>query len=353
MFMPEKVLAIVLLWMAGMGGFFFILNRWILFTRDFGAKPLMMAVTFSALILGSVWYGWQAGFSPWVWGALVLLVVELLAEMRLHWLRWRMAGAPPVWQENVTEQLTQPFTTQTLAIRRYEIRLPQWHGPRLRIAHVTDFHLNGMLPDSHYRLVMERVRQAEPDLVFLTGDYVSEENSYAAQLPQFLGKVHGRLGSFAILGNHDYWADATPVRDGLRTAGFQTLENGFQTLEIGGQSVMICGCEDPWGDTKWHPPPHAENTLLLALSHTADNIYRLAKAGAQMVFSGHYHAGQWRLPWVGPLMVPSRFGRRFAHGHFEVRGAHLFVSAGIGITRIPFRIYCRPDIFIVDILPEN
>lgn len=349
----EKLLAIAVLWAAGVGLYFFLLNRWVLFTRDFGAKPLIMVVTFTALTFGSIWHGWQAGFSPLAWGALGLLAVELLGELRLHWLRRRMAGAPPVWQENVAEQLTQPFTTQTLAVRRYEIRLPQWRGPRLRIAHVTDFHLNGMLPDSHYRLVMERVRQAEPDLIFLTGDYVSEDNEYAAQLPKLIGDVHGRLGSFAILGNHDHWAGAQPVVESLHAAGFQTLENGSQTLDIGGQSVTICGCEDPWGATQWQPPVNAEKTFMLALSHTADNIYHLAKAGAQVVFSGHYHAGQWRLPWIGPLMLPSRFGRRFAHGHFVVRGTHLFVSAGVGITRIPFRIYCRPDVFIVDILPGN
>ena len=72
-----------------------------------------------------------------------------------------------------------------------------------------------------------------------------------------------------------------------------------------------------------------------------------------MVFAGHYHAGQWRLPWLGAVMLPSRLGRLFDHGHFVVRGTHLFVSAGVGLTRIPLRIYCRPDFFIVDIVPGD
>jgi uncharacterized protein len=67
------------------------------------------------------------------------------------------------------------------------------------------------------------------------------------------------------------------------------------------------------------------------------------------VFAGHYHAGQYRLPWLGALVVPSTYGRRFDHGHFVVSNTHLFVSAGIGATDPPRRIYCQPDLFIVDI----
>jgi hypothetical protein len=367
--LTEKIIATFVLWAAGAGLFFYLLNRWVLFTRDFRIKPSLLLVTFTALTAGSVWHGWRAGYAALFWVALVLLALELLGEVRLHWLRRKMAGAPPVWQENVAEQLAQPFTTTTLAVRHYAIRLPHWRGPRLRIAHVTDLHLNGMLPDAHYRLVMERVRQAVPDLILLTGDFVSDEVEYAAQLPGVLAAVRGKLGTFAILGNHDHWSDPAQVTAALKSAGVQTLEKGFQTLEIGGQAVTLWGCEDPWGPTRWSPPAKEgaaggrlkekrsaiaateAGGLVLALSHTADNIYRLAKAGAHVVFSGHYHAGQWRLPWIGPLMLPSRFGRRFAHGHFVVRGTHLFVSAGVGLTRLPFRIYCRPDIFIVDILP--
>ena len=87
---------------------------------------------------------------------------------------------------------------------------------------------------------------------------------------------------------------------------------------------------------------------MLVLSHTADNIYALNRAGADAVFSGHYHAGQIRVPGLGSLVVPSMFGRRFDHGHFNVDGTHLFVTAGIG-SAPALRIYCKPDVYIVDI----
>jgi predicted MPP superfamily phosphohydrolase len=69
-----------------------------------------------------------------------------------------------------------------------------------------------------------------------------------------------------------------------------------------------------------------------------------------VVFAGHYHAGQFRIPYIGSVVVPSTYGRRFDHGHFIVNGTHLFATSGIGVAVLPFRIYCQPDIFIVDVM---
>jgi len=88
------------------------------------------------------------------------------------------------------------------------------------------------------------------------------------------------------------------------------------------------------------------------LSHTADNIYQLSSAGALAVFSGHYHAGQAKLPWYGPVVIPSKYGRLFDHGHFKIDDTHLFVTAGVGAAFPPFRIYCEPEIIIVDLVAE-
>lgn len=369
MSLMEKILAAFVFWGAGTGLFFYCLNRWVLMLRDYRAKTPLVLLTLALIDVGGLWWGWRVGFATSFWPVLALFVVLVTSELRRLWLRHRQAGAPPVWQENVAEPLLQPFTTTTLAIRHYEIRLPHWHGPRLRIAHVTDLHVNGMLPDAHYRLVMERVRQAVPDLLLFTGDFLSDDGDYAKHLPSLLGDVRGRLGSYAILGNHDYWSDPQQLIATLQASGIQTLGNGVHTLEVGGEHIALWGCEDPWGPSHWTPPAKAEAVagpledrrregvasaeLVLVLSHTADNIYRLVRAGADVVFAGHYHAGQWRLPWLGAVLLPSCFGRLYDHGHFVVRGTHLFVSAGVGLTRIPLRIYCRPDFFIVDILPGD
>jgi predicted MPP superfamily phosphohydrolase len=91
----------------------------------------------------------------------------------------------------------------------------------------------------------------------------------------------------------------------------------------------------------------------VVLTHTADNIYRLRHGGAALVFAGHYHAGQIRLPWLGSLVVPSAFGRLFDHGHFLLGRTHLFVTAGIGAGSPAFRICCPPDVLVVDLVRDS
>jgi hypothetical protein len=68
-----------------------------------------------------------------------------------------------------------------------------------------------------------------------------------------------------------------------------------------------------------------------------------------VVFAGHLHAGQIRLPYFGPVIVPSNYGRQFAQGHFLVRKTHLFVSAGVGAAAPPLRVWCQPEIIVVNI----
>jgi predicted MPP superfamily phosphohydrolase len=153
---------------------------------------------------------------------------------------------------------------------------------------------------------------------------------------------------YAILGNHDYWADGVEVSDVVQSFGIQMLGNGWRDIVMNGGRLIIQGCEIPWNKQECEPPVLREGDMLLTLSHTADNIYWLNKAGATAVFSGHYHGGQFQLPVLGPIIVPSYYGRRFFHGRYNVNGTHLFVSAGVGADEPPVRIYCPPDIFIID-----
>lgn len=115
----------------------------------------------------------------------------------------------------------------------------------------------------------------------------------------------------------------------------------------------LCGDEGHWGQANTDIATLSQDTFTIALTHTPDNIYRLSDAGAQVVFAGHYHAGQFRLPYLGPVIVPSVYGRRFDHGHFVVHGTHLFITSGIGATVLPVRLFCQPDIFLVDIMGDR
>jgi predicted MPP superfamily phosphohydrolase len=185
--------------------------------------------------------------------------------------------------------------------------------------------------------------------VFVTGDYVTRVTS--AGLLRHILRPFGRLGTFGVLGNHDYWAGAEQVASIVASCGVTLLRESSERVDVDGRRVTVSGFDYPWGRTCQPPCARVDDTgLSFVLSHTADNIYRLSRAGATVVFSGHYHNGQGRIPGIGTVVVPSVYGRRFDHGHFVVNGTHLFVTAGVGAGDPPLRLYCRPDIFVVDVL---
>ena len=234
------------------------------------------------------------------------------------------------------------------------MNVPSWRGPALRIAHVSDLHLNSHLPLAYYERVMRRVADAQPDLIFFTGDFVTDPQ-YVNLLPGVLALARGRLGTFGVLGNHDYWADPAAVADTVGATGVTLLRDAAVRVPVGeGRHILIAGCESPWSSPT--PPPIARpapGELALLLTHTPDNIYRLSRLGYAAIFAGHYHGGQIRVPRLGSLVVPSKYGRRFDHGHFVVNSTHLFVTAGVGSAEPPLRLWCQPDVFIVDVVGQH
>jgi predicted MPP superfamily phosphohydrolase len=330
---------------AGFGLFLVLVNRILMQRRDSRIKIL------AASVAGLLLVGMPAGFGYLRPGFLlpaIVLALLLLGELHRLQVRRTCAGSPPIDTVPHRVRLATPFTTTDIDVHRYRVEHPKWGGPPLRIVHLTDLHVHHNLPDGYYREVMEAARTEKADLAFFTGDFISESSA----IPRLAGLVEpiGTTGSIAVLGNHDYWEDADAVGRALADAGLRVLTDESCRFTVGAEALTVSGWDYPCGGRRPPVMEQGASRLNLVLAHTPDTVYRLADSGADFVFSGHCHAGQIRLPLAGPIVVPSVYGRRFDHGHFVVNGAHLFVAAGIGAARPPFRIYCRPDIFVVDIV---
>ncbi len=345
MFMRLLIAAVFMT--AGLCLFLLLLNRRLILLQDSAYKTSLIAFTFVAFLVSSGVAGYVAGFSIWLLLPAIILVGISVGEVRRAMIRWRSRGSLPVYRENANVPLTRPFTTTKLQVAHYQVDCAHLTGKGFTVVHVSDLHVTGNLPRDYYVDVMKRVNEAQPDLVFITGDFVTGLG-LVSLVPDILEVVTSHLGVFAILGNHDYWAGADSVAEAVRSAGVVLLHNGCQRVHVSDcDDVLICGCEDPWGKGQWQSPSIADDEVVLALTHTADNIYRLSRAGVTAAFAGHYHAGQVKIPLLGSVVVPSKYGRRFDHGHFVVDGTHLFVTSGIGAAMPAFRVYCQPDIFVV------
>jgi predicted MPP superfamily phosphohydrolase len=343
-----QLCSILLFGAAGLCIFLMLLNRFLLLRPDGALKTAFVFVTLFAIMSGSVVSGYLLYEPPWVFAPASILGLIVVGEVRRSFVRRTCAGSKPLESIPHRIDLLKPITTTDVIIHRYEVGHTNWNGPRLRIVHITDLHVSHRLPVEYYERALWLADQTQPDLAVFTGDFITKLSALP-QLRAVLRPISG-AATFAVLGNHDYWADPEAVRSVITEAGFRLLTGESVSCTIHGREILVTGYDYPWETNGTGIPSSRQDVLHLVLTHTPDNIYRLSKSSADIVFSGHYHAGQIRLPFFGPVVIPSVYGRRFDHGHFLVNGTHLFVAGGVGVTNPPIRLYCPPDLFVVDIL---
>ncbi len=335
--------------MAGCGVLIFLvlINQRLLVIRDSRLKLPVLGSVFLLLTAGSfalalaLPLAWRIGIAGLVMAAIAA------GEWRRIRIRRACAGSPPEDTVFHDVPLMRPVTTTDLVIHRYRVTLPAWTGKPFRIVHLTDFHVHPSFDEAYYRTALDRAEALQPDYAFFTGDFVTRTHSIPI-LERVLRPI-SRSGDFAVLGNHDHWTDPGRIQALLAGKGFRLLVNTSARVEREGRIMQFIGCDYAGYKEIRIPPFPEEPGLKLVLCHTPDAIYDLARLGADAVFSGHNHAGQARVPWLGALIVPSRLGRLFDHGHFVVNGTHLFVSSGVGSATPPLRFYCQPDIFVIDV----
>jgi hypothetical protein len=242
-------------------------------------------------------------------------------------------------------------------VRRVELRLPRW--PRVydgfRLALVSDLHAGTP------HMAIERVKKVArltdregPDLVALLGDYIDDEAAFAetvrpADVARALARIRAPLGRVAVLGNHDWRTGGERVRTALRDAGIDVLEDEARVLRDARVPLWVAGLADATERTPDVPAalePVPEDAALIVLSHDPD-LFPRVPARAALTVSGHTHGGQVDIPVVRRRVIPSRFGDRYAAGHVEEGGRHLFVSRGLGTSKWPVRFRSRPEIVIL------
>ena len=164
--------------------------------------------------------------------------------------------------------LAEPFM---LSIERQEIflrRLPKALNG-LRIVHLSDLHYGPLTSSDHLRRAAKVANDLRPDLIFLTGDYISQDRIYAAPCAEVVGKLRARYGVYAILGNHDHWTDAKLIVDLFRAERIRMLINEGMRIDINGASFWLAGVDDTMVGLE---------DLTLALAGSSDSELRIVLA---------------------------------------------------------------------------
>jgi predicted MPP superfamily phosphohydrolase len=332
---------------AALGLWLFASNRWLLHWSDPGLKSSSMAGLVVFLVVSGLVAANRLKPAQWLFLPVATICAFSIGEARRAWLRYSYSTNDNVIAGRPRPDWLHPITTTDLVVNHIEVKadIPL---ERLRVVQLTDLHVTSGFEPGYYARVLAATRAEAPDLIVMTGDYLSRPE-YLSVLQRWLTTpLSARYGVYATLGNHEAWIHIEDtVRALLRGAHYEVLSGRcLRVVDVGEGAVILCGTERPWGPD-FPQPDRGPKDYVIALSHTPDNVYAL-HGRANAVFSGHNHGGQFRLPGIGAFAVPSRYGRRFDQGHFDVDGTELFVSAGLGADFPPVRLYCPPELLVVD-----
>jgi len=255
-------------------------------------------------------------------------------------------GVEPNWLERTVHRLQMPGKNLTTGVR---------------ILQLSDFHASSSVPFSLIEKSVEMGLEAKPDVICLTGDFVTDAAPFDdAEYARILRRLSSAAPVFASLGNHDggTWAarvggfaDSSVVRELLLDSNVSLLHNRSEAVRVRDQSIRFAGVGDLWshgvdGDLAF-ADVSTENPAIL-LAHNPDTKDLLADRPWDLMLSGHTHGGQVVLPFFGARFVPVR-DKRFIAGLKQWKGRQVYVTRGVGNVR-GVRVNCRPEVTVLDVV---
>ncbi len=222
----------------------------------------------------------------------------------------------------------------------------------VRIAFLTDIHHGPGFSQARVRHAVDVANCLHPDIVLLGGDYVFVDARFVPGCFQELSRLQAPLGRYGVLGNHDHWNGAVLVSESMVEAGIAWVNNRGEWLEIGQQRIRIGGVDDLWEGSQDLPSALGDarrQDLVILLSHNPDYVERLDTDLVDLVFSGHTHGGQVTLFGKWAPLVPSEYGQKYRTGVVRTERTTVVISNGVGTITPELRLFCRPQIILLEL----
>lgn len=215
----------------------------------------------------------------------------------------------------------------------------------VRVAQLSDIHVGMFTPDSRIIGAIRELNARKPDLVVLTGDFVTTKRDPLSRLTDLLRDVS--LPAVAVLGNHDHWSGAQKVGRAIEGASISLLRNQHTTLRVRGAPFHVVGVDD--ARTKNDDPQRAFGGVpsgsRFVLTHTPSGADRLPEDQDFLCVSGHTHGGHVVVPGVTRWWL-RRIGQPYARGMYQVRGNQLYVNRGLGMNGPVPRVGSPPELTV-------
>jgi hypothetical protein len=227
-----------------------------------------------------------------------------------------------------------------------------------RICQLSDIHIGPFMPAEEIRKYVVIANALKPDLIALTGDFVTFDPGTQRAVVEALSGLRAPFGVFACLGNHDAWARVEDsITELFRQTGVRMLRGAAVPVSVHGDWFQLIGVDyqthrrfGPSAPTV-HLLQNIEGLIVpdranILLSHNPDTFDRAAELGIGLSLAGHTHGGQVALEFISPELAPSRLVTPYVAGWFRKPGSQLYVNRGIGTIGIPIRAGAPPEITV-------
>jgi len=342
----------------------------------------------------------QAPFGWWVLSSLLgfaVVFVFSLADRALrvvHWAYRAIRGDRDEWRAGPSLNLQSPgrrrFLEQSAVwfgaapfvagaygllygrvnLETTQKRIALRHLPKafqgFRIVQLSDLHIGPFMTAEEIRKYVDIANRLRPDLVALTGDFVTWDPTTQRDVVKALSGLRAPFGVFGCLGNHELWTGTQDSITRLFAAeGIRILRQARAPIESNGESLNLMGVDF---QSRARMGSHSEglvgtylrgleplvipDTVNILLSHNPNTFDRAAQMHIDLSLAGHTHGGQVTLEFIHPSLSPSRLITEYVKGWFRKGESQLYVNRGIGTIAVPIRVGAFPEITVFELLRE-
>ena len=219
-----------------------------------------------------------------------------------------------------------------------------------KIVQLSDLH-DAELGENH-SLLIRKVESTEPDIILVTGDVIDSRRYDLEKSMRAIKQLKEIAPVYYVLGNHEVATnEMDTIYEQLELLGVHTLKNEHEIIKLNGEEIALVGVEDPLMGIPVNTMIQTAtsgidpSTFTIVLSHRPEKFDFYVEQSLELVFTGHAHGGQIRLPFIGGLFGPGQgWFPKYTDGLFEAGDTTMVVNRGIGNSLFPLRVFNRPEI---------
>ncbi len=288
------------------------------------------------------------------------------SHSRRSFLRWSAAAGVITAAALATNGIVRAYRGPV--VEEFDVEHPLLEGldSTVTLIQVTDFHYGMLYGPSDLEKLVTRLNSLEGQALLITGDTFHSHLTPVETAEPILKRLKPRsYGNFAVLGNHDFYTGEVRCVESLERSGLTMIRDEWITFRQGRADIHLGGIDDPmenwvYGDQFPGFPAFMKKNpksrgMRILLSHRPNAFPLASREGIDMVLAGHIHGGQIILPWPGRKkgLSLARFASLYTHGWYRMGQSRMYLSRGVGLTFVPWRINCPPEIAVFHLKPPT